>query len=978
MGQASKKQIALLLSLVLVLVTAGGYYGGNKADAAEFAEVEVAKNIVNNGDGAVMQALESGVWQADGVSYNNYSRYDGKTVSASSERNPALDAVDGNLNSRWESVHGSDPQHFQIDFGNVYLLKTVLIYWEGASAKDYEVQVSSDGTNFQTLTEVTSNDGKRTDELIFSEQIAVRAVKIYCKSRTTVYGDSIYEIGFFGTEAQKEVVPVLSNLKIQDYYQYTGKYLIYFTEPEISFGYRLYIDDDTEPVKEIEGSGASLNRTDLERYEKGKHTLYVSNIGADGKESAKLSAEFTIGDRAGTYTDMPQVYIYTTGNISSEYHKTADVTVSVSDRDGETYKDLTDSASNIKVRGNTTAGAPKKPWNIKLSGKQSVLGMDKGKKWCLLANSFDKSQMRNSLAYDFGLQNGVTYTSQSRFVEVYLNGTFQGNYLMTEPVEAKKERVDIDAYNADSNDILLELGTRNEPDVDHFTTDVLNTTFDVNDPEKGDDLTDGQVDEKIARAKTYLNGFETALKNRNYEEILQYIDEDTFVNFYITNELFKNVDFNFSSTRFYIKDNKVYAGPLWDFDLSSGNCKSVSYTDYYVDGVSYKGYYCQSMNWYRELFKNETFYNKVKARYRDLQYTIQNLYRADSTTELSIPELLRRYGASFERNFAGKEQLGAGWSLTNEDGYSYSAESGWTQWEQPIEFLRSWLENRNIWLCEQWGIDMDSAYEQSKPVVPPEPTTPEATTVPEPTTPDPTTPKATTTPEPTTPEATTTPEPTTPEPTTPEPTTPKATTTPELTTPEPTTPKATTTPEPTTPEPIEPQPTTPDVETPQPTAPQPSTPETESSDVDVTETESVRVTEKSEETTLQNTTAQSGQESTPQTVSKQPEGKNGKNSGTVGTTTVKKATKKKAAGKIRILLRKSGGAAGYQIKITKKKKGGKVYVKKHVRKRRIVIRSKKLKNKGVLYVRARVYKIFNGHKQYGKWSKPKKVNIRKG
>ena len=78
------------------------------------------------------------------------------------------------------------------------------------------------------------------------------------------------------------------------------------------------------------------------------------------------------------------------------------------------------------------------------------------------------------------------------------------------------------------------------------------------------------------------------------------------------------------------------------------------------------------------------------------------------------------------------------------------------------------------------------------------------------------------------------------------------------------------------------------------------------------------------------------------------------------------------------MLRKSGGAAGYQIKITKKKKGGKVYVKKHVRKRRIVIRSKKLKNKGVLYVRARVYKIFNGHKQYGKWSKPKKVNIRKG
>ena len=90
--------------------------------------------------------------------------------------------------------------------------------------------------------------------------------------------------------------------------------------------------------------------------------------------------------------------------------------------------------------------------------------------------------------------------------------------------------MEIDAYDAQSDDILLEYGTRNEADVDHFSTDVYHTTFDVNDPEKGDDLTDEQVDAKIARAKDYLNNFESALKYNinDLEAIAQYIDVDSF------------------------------------------------------------------------------------------------------------------------------------------------------------------------------------------------------------------------------------------------------------------------------------------------------------------------------------------------------------------------------------------------------------------------------------------------------------------
>ncbi len=762
------KIASLLLSLALVVTSVNVLPADTVIKRVKAEEIKVNldnvtvdADIVNGGDAEIIKALGSDSIMIDGISYKNYTKYEGVTVFASSEKDAANKAIDGNTDSRWESEHGVDPQYLTVDLGNLYSIKDIAIYWEGASAKEYTVEVSTDGINFQTLTQITDTHGKRTDNLKLSNEIRVRTVRIHCSARTTNYGDSIFEIGFFGNDPQGQVIPVLSNLKIRDYYRHTGKYIVYFNEADESSGYNIYIDNKENKVKTVKGSGYYLSEKEIGGLSLGEHTLYVANTDDTGKESAMVSAKFTVQGKAGANTDIAQIYIYTEGNISSNYHENADVTVSVIDKNGGNSKDFVDSGCNIKIRGNTTAGAPKKPWNIKLSKKQSLLGMEKGKKWCLLANAFDKALIRNSLVHDFADEIGIPYSCDNRFVEVYLNGKFNGNYLITEAVEAKKERIDIDAYNAESNDILLELGTRNEPDVDHFTTDILRTTFDVNDPEKGDDLTDVQVDEKIERVKQYLNNFETTLRNRNYEEILQYIDEDSFVNFYIINELFKNVDFNFSSTRFFIKDNKVYAGPCWDYDLSSGNCKSSFYKDYYVDGVSYKGYYCQNMNWYRQLFLNDTFYNKVKDRYKELQYKIQNIYKNDSETEISVKYLVENYGASFERNYRPENELGAGWFLTNDDGYSYAAESGWETWQEPIEFLRDWMEQRNIWLCGQWGIDMAKAYEDSKPVEPPT-TLPETTSIQE-TTPAPETtlapdtspaPETTPIPETTTPEVT--------------------------------------------------------------------------------------------------------------------------------------------------------------------------------------------------------------------------------
>ena len=100
--------------------------------------------------------------------------------------------------------------------------------------------------------------------------------------------------------------------------------------------------------------------------------------------------------------------------------------------------------ASIKVRGNTTSKADKKPYTIKFATKQNLLGMGKAKKYCLIANAYDPTLMRNYIALKLAKELGLEYTSECEFVDLYLDGEYWGNYLLVEPVEEGSNRVDID------------------------------------------------------------------------------------------------------------------------------------------------------------------------------------------------------------------------------------------------------------------------------------------------------------------------------------------------------------------------------------------------------------------------------------------------------------------------------------------------------------------------------------------------------
>ncbi len=122
-----------------------------------------------------------------------------KPVTVSSIEKAGLEgqnAVDGNLNTRWSSQF-SDPQYIIIDLQSVQAFNEVLLYWEAAYAKEYEIQISNDNSNWTTLTHITNGNGG-TEKI--SAQASARYVRIYGIHRGTIYGYSLFEIGIYNNE----------------------------------------------------------------------------------------------------------------------------------------------------------------------------------------------------------------------------------------------------------------------------------------------------------------------------------------------------------------------------------------------------------------------------------------------------------------------------------------------------------------------------------------------------------------------------------------------------------------------------------------------------------------------------------------------------------------------------------------------------------------------------------------------------------
>ena len=389
--------------------------------------------------------------------------------------------------------------------------------------------------------------------------------------------------------------------------------------------------------------------------------------------------------------EVPKVLIYTgEEEITTEAY--TDCKIVIIDEEGGSYETLRDEASTIKIRGNSTTSGYKKPFNIKFSEKTDVLGMGENKKWSLLANCFDKTLIRNLVVFDVAKQLNVPYTPDYRVVDVYLDNELQGSYLLVDSVEVSSTRVDIDTTE---NEFLLELD-KNPAD---FDTQYIRSTeygirFAINEPEKID-----LTDEQLEYVKNFITEAEKALAGGDMEEIEKYFDIESMVSFYLVQEFFRNVDVNTSSTRFHIKDGKIYGGPVWDFDLSSGNYNWGYYRQMF-DGMgnSYAGLFATNMPWFEALTQIEEFRELVTQKFLENQALFVNLYEDNELGQNHIDETIATYRESFYRNHEE-----AGWDVSKvHTDELFLERMPDTTYEENVEYFRKWLRKRNEWLLREW------------------------------------------------------------------------------------------------------------------------------------------------------------------------------------------------------------------------------------------------------------------------------------
>jgi len=355
---------------------------------------------------------------------------------------------------------------------------------------------------------------------------------------------------------------------------------------------------------------------------------------------------------------------------------------------------IEDTDSKIKIRGNSTAFGDKKPYNIKFSKKRDLLSFGENKKWCLLSECFDPTLLRNYVFQTLAKEMELEYTSSCEYVDVIMDNNYLGTYLLIEPVYAGKYGVDIDINNGEF--IIEYEEEKNEDDKTYFN--IGNEfRFVMCDPED-------PTQDQLRNIREVMTKIYDALILGEYNNITELIDEESFAKYYVLNEYSKKVDFWYSSVKFYYKDNKLYAGPCWDYDISSGNANPSYYSDYFGKGTyydkkdltnSYMDLYCQR-HIFEYLTKHSEFMQKVGEIFNEYSYEMKNVYETGGLIDSTVS----KYSDLFSKNYLSKKQGGAGWIVSkNYSQYSYNPLETYVD---NVNVFKMWIDKRYEYLETQF------------------------------------------------------------------------------------------------------------------------------------------------------------------------------------------------------------------------------------------------------------------------------------
>ncbi len=301
---------------------------------------------------------------------------------------------------------------------------------------------------------------------------------------------------------------------------------------------------------------------------------------------------------------------------------------------------------------------------ITFNESMSLFGEKSNNDFELFSNRDDRSMLRNQTGYFMGSLSNLEFTPKFHFVELMLNGLYYGTYMIGDFIETSQSRVNvpIDGY-------LLKIDEKNSgvrvvvPNVEQPVS-ILSPSMIT-----GDD--------KYIYIQNYLHETADALFSSDFTSTItgwqKYMDIESFVDWYLINEILKNEDAAFQKDCYMYmnKEGKLKMGPLWNFATSFGNGKDSSES----------GFVVKSAKWFNRLFEDPAFVEKVKERF-DYFYS----HKGDIIMEMNENASYLKYSVQENNNK---------WLLYDTSNTSLDS---WILYQNEIDAMKLWLEKRMTWL----------------------------------------------------------------------------------------------------------------------------------------------------------------------------------------------------------------------------------------------------------------------------------------
>lgn len=348
----------------------------------------------------------------------------------------------------------------------------------------------------------------------------------------------------------------------------------------------------------------------------------------------------------------------------------------------------------IHIRGHSSRFFDKPSYAIRLqksngeNNPQRLLGMDSHHEWVLHGPYLDKTLLQNYMWYNIAGEL-MDYAPNVRFCEVMLDGVYQGVYVLTERITAGKHcRLPLSASKKHNNftGYLLRLdrgSSIEEQNIESFTsyTGRANTILNIEYP--GMKNLTPTLRDSICRD---FSRFEKSLYSFDYRDdtygYLSQIDVDSFIDYFLLNELTCNYDAGSLSTYIYRDIDGIFRMCVWDFNNACDNYQQGSM-------VEPQQFVLQNRLWFEMLMKDPEFTDRVISRYRALRES----FFSDEYLENYMDGVVEYLGPAIERNY----QV---W------GYSFSpaydllipSERNPRSYEEAVDNVKNFLRQRTAWM----------------------------------------------------------------------------------------------------------------------------------------------------------------------------------------------------------------------------------------------------------------------------------------